>query len=102
MTYRNRRLLDLAHEMSCHAAFPHDCNQWDGCVPAHSNWQIWGRGSGHKTPDWAFAAVCPNAHAILDPKVSPVFDREQRQTEWLKAFVGTQNEIWESGKVVVR
>lgn len=101
MTYRNKRLTDLAHGLTCHAKFPHECNGYLGCVPAHSNWQIWGRGAGHKTPDWAFAAVCPNAHSMLDPKINPEFDREQRQTEWVRAFVSTQNEIWQKGLVKV-
>jgi hypothetical protein len=94
-------LLDLAHEMSCQAQFPHDCNDALGCVPAHSDMLIFGRGCGHKSPDWAFAAVCSNAHTEIDPKLAPKFDREQRQTEWLRAYVATQNFIWEHEKVCV-
>jgi len=101
MTYRNRQLLDLAHEAPCFAKFPHDCNAHMGCVPAHSNWLLFGRGSSHKTPDWAFAAVCSNAHRDIDPSLAPRFDREQRQTEWTIAYIGTQNWLWENEKLEI-
>lgn len=101
MTYRNRKLLDLAHDMPCCAKFKHDCNDHNGCEPAHSDMQIFGRGIGHKTPDWAFAAMCPNAHREVDPKLNPKFDRDSRHMEWMRAFVETQNWIWENRKVKV-
>lgn len=101
MTFRNRKLLNLAHDIPCQAKFPHECNDHLGSHPMHSNWQIWGRGAGHKAPDWAFAAGCGNAHKIIDPGLNPQMDREQRETEWLKAYVGTQNWLWENEKVKI-
>jgi hypothetical protein len=101
VTYRNRKLLDIAHEMPCLAKFPHDCTEHLGCVPAHSDMQIFGRGIGHKTPDWAFAAMCHNAHREVDPKLAPQFDREQRQIEWMLAYVATTNWLFENGKLKV-
>lgn len=101
MTYRNRKHLDLAHAAPCFAKFPHDCNAHLGCVPAHSDMLVFGRGHGHKSPDWAFASVCPNAHAYIDPELAPRFDREQRQTEWIIAYVLTQDWLWKNGKVKV-
>lgn len=102
MTYRNRRLLNLAHDIPCTAQFPHDCNDANGCEPAHSNWQNAGRGGGHKAHDFMFAALCPNAHKMIDPKIGQSWDREQRQTEWNLAYVKTWEWIWENELVKVR
>ena len=99
--YRNRKLLDLSHWMPCQATFAHTCNQGDGCHPAHANWLVWGKGVGHKSPDWAFAAVCGNAHRELDGKINPTMDREQRQAEWLRAFIATQDMLWKKGLLKV-
>lgn len=67
----------------------------------HSNWQKWGRGVGHKAPDWAWAAGCDNAHRMIDPKINPRFDREERESMWLMAFIATQDWLWSQGKVRV-
>lgn len=96
MTFRSRQLLNLAHTMPCCARFPHDCTGYQGCDPAHSDSQIFGRGHGHKSADWAFAAMCHVAHLQLD-----TFTREQKQAEWLIAYVATQNWLWENGRVKV-
>ena len=101
MTFRNRKLLDIAHSAPCFAAFPHVCNQYIGCHPAHADWQEWGRGIGHKAPDWAVAFLCGNAHREIDPKLAPSMDREQRQAEWLHAFISTQDYLWKEEKVRV-
>lgn len=95
MTYRNRRLLNLAHECPCTAKFPHDCSEYQGVEPAHADSQMFGRGHGHKSNDWAFAAMCHTAHMMLD-----TFEREQKQTEWTIGFVATQNWLW--GNEMVR
>ena len=89
MTFRSRALLNLLHDVPCMVEYPHDCNDHLGSHPMHSNWQSWGRGAGHKAPDWAVAAGCGNAHKMIDPELNPRLDREQRQTEWQKAFVKT-------------
>lgn len=96
MTYRDRKLLDLAHEMPCFAAFPHECYAYLGCDPAHSDSSIFGRGIGHKTHDWAYAAMCNTAHSML-----ATFDREQKSSEWLRAFVKTQTYLWENKLIKV-
>ena len=89
MTYRNRKLLDLAHLCSCMADFGHDCSEYNGVEPAHSDAQIFGRGHGHKSHDFAFAAMCHNAHMMLD-----TFNRDVKQTEWIRAYVKTQEWLW--------
>jgi hypothetical protein len=89
VTFRSRALLDLAHFIPCRAQFGHACG-WTS-EPAHSDSQIFGRGHGHKSADWAFAAMCHTAHMALDK-----FNREDKQAEWLRAFVATQNWLWEN------
>ena len=96
MTFRSRKLLDLAHDAPCMAKFPHDCTGYQGCDPAHSDSQMFGRGHGHKSADWAFAAMCHTAHMQLD-----TFPREQKQAEWLIAYVATQNWLWQNERVKV-
>lgn len=96
MTFRSRSLLDLSHDMPCQATFPHECNDSQGCEPAHSDQQMWGRGFSHKSHDFAFASMCHTAHMMLD-----TFDRETKQAEWLRAYIKTWLYIWENGLVTI-
>src|SRR6188768_2027894 len=96
MTFRSRKLLNLAHECPCLAQFTHTCSEYQGVEPAHSDQQIFGRGHGHKSHDFAFAAMCHTAHMMLD-----TFEREVKQAEWLRAYVKTQEWIWQNELVVV-
>jgi len=82
--YRSRALLDLSHECPCLAEFEHECSEYQGVEPAHSDEQAWGRGHGHKSHDFATAAMCHTAHMMLD-----TFSREVKQAEWLKAHIAT-------------
>lgn len=91
MTYRNRKLLDLAHSAPCFADFSHDCQGWQGCDPAHSDSSIFGRGAGHKSHDFAFASLCNTAHKMLD-----FMEREEKFYAWLHAYVKTQEYLWEN------
>jgi hypothetical protein len=101
MTYRNRRLLDLAHSAPCMATFSHECNDYLGCEPAHSDSHVFGRGAGHKSNDWAVAFICHNAHKVITAKVGDDLTREQKFYDWLRAFVRTQTYLWETQKVKV-
>ena len=96
MTYRNRKLLDLAHSMPCMAPFPHDCHAHLGCDPAHSDSSFFGRGHGHKSHDFAFAAMCNNAHMALGR-----MGRELKFGEWMRAYVKTQVYLWENNLIGV-
>ena len=96
MTYRNRSLLNLAHDCPCMATFQHSCSEYQGVEPAHSDQQIFGRGHGHKSHDFAFASMCHTAHMMLD-----TFEREQKQTEWLIAYVKTQEYLWTNEMIAV-
>lgn len=96
MTYRNRKLLDLAHGMPCMATFEHKCTGYQGCDPAHSDWSMFGRGGYHKSQDFAFAAMCNPSHKMLD-----TLDRELKRMEWLRAYVRTQEYLWENKLIKV-
>ena len=96
MTFRSRKLLDLAHNMPCMADFPHQCYEHLGCDPAHSDSHIFGRGIGHKSNDFAFAAMCNNSHKMLD-----TFEREVKFMEWLRAYSKTQSYLWENELIIV-
>ena len=101
MTFRSRRLLDLAHDAPCFARFPHGCTAHLGCEPAHSDSQLFGRGIGHKSSDWAFASMCHVAHRMISARVNPTLGREEKFMEWLRAFVATQEWLWSQGKIRV-
>ena len=90
MTFRSRPLLNMIHECPCMAQFKHNCSEYQGVEPAHSDAQIFGRGHGHKSHDFAVAGVCHTAHLMLD-----TFEREIKQTEWMRAYVRTWAWLWE-------
>lgn len=96
MTFRSRKLLDLAHGMPCMAKFPHTCSEYAGVEPAHSDSQLFGRGHGHKSHDFAYAAMCHTAHVALD-----TFDRDAKQAEWLRAYIGTCEHLWSENLIIV-
>lgn len=98
MAYKNRRLLDLAHEMPCMARFPHRCQ--GSVVPCHANGLEWGRGHGHRSDDIFFAACCQAAHDFIDGRAGG-WTKEEKRSEWLRAYIETQRFIWTEGKVKV-
>ena len=80
--------------MPCQAQFDHQCS--GPSEPAHSDSLMFGRGHGHKSPDWAFAAVCHQAHLDFD-----LLPRHVKEAEWLRAYIATCNYLWVEGKVRV-
>jgi hypothetical protein len=97
MTFRSRKLLDLAHYMPCFADWPHECVGYNGCEPAHSDSHFFGRGIGHKADDCFFASLCRNAHADITAKVNDETERDQKFYDWLRAYVKTQTWLWTHG-----
>ena len=97
--YESRKHTSLAKDVPCQFTFPHKCE--GGTMPCHANWQQWGKGVWLKCPDWAWAAGCLNAHREIDGKVGATMRKDERQHEWLNAFIGTQNYLWNSGRLKV-
>jgi hypothetical protein len=83
--------------MPCQAEFVHDCCQYGevdppaeyAVEPAHSDEYLYGKGTGMKSNDWAYAAFCHNAHMALTN-----MDRETHCVEWTKGFIRTQTYLW--------
>lgn len=97
MTYRNRKLLDLAREcpmcMSCGRAN-------DGTiVAAHSNQLRDGKGTGIKAADYRIAFLDHVCHAELDQ--GKTMNREEKVAFWERAHRKTVAWLFESGKVGV-
>jgi hypothetical protein len=97
-----KALRDLIHKCPCMASFPHECNQFLGCHPAHNNWQQFGKGVGVKTSDHLIASVCGNAHRMLDGHVGQdTLPKEQRLYWWIEAFIATWDYLWSNRLVRV-
>jgi hypothetical protein len=96
-----RKLLDLVHDMPCFAAFPHNCTQHHGCVPAHANWLIFGKGHGVKVSDCFFASMCDVAHKIIDRQYPSDMSEDVLQQEWMRAYISTQDHLWRNKLVKV-
>ena len=98
MTYRNRKLLDLAREvpecMGCHR--PNDGT----IVAAHSNQLRDGKGMGNKAADYRVAFICSCCHSELDQ--GKAMSREEKVAFWERAHRNTVAWLFESGKVVVK
>lgn len=95
---RSAKLLKALRDLPCMADFPHRCN--GPSVACHANDILFGRGFAYKTPDHFTAAMCPEAHDFVDGRKGG-WDKETKRMEWLRAYVRTQNELWESGRVIV-
>lgn len=99
--YRNRKLLDLAHDFQvCQIRIPGVCENYsiDGCEPAHANRQFLGKGFSRKADDYAFAASCHSCHAMIDQ--GPL-DAESKWDYWLKGYFRTVKILWEKGRIKV-
>ena len=95
MTFRSRAVLDVCHDTPCMADFPHQCT--GQIVPAHSNMQIFGRGHAFKADDCFAAALCRDAHDLIDGRKGG-WTKDEKQGAWLRAYVRTQRWQWTNGK----
>ena len=95
MTFRSRKLLDLAHKLNtcplCGQYIPH------GLEPAHSDSQKHGKGMGHKAADHFHAAICHDCHETL-----PRMPRAERELTWQRAYEATMTTYWERGWLQVQ
>ncbi len=84
--YRNRKLLDLAHQTSlCQFQLP-GCSgvSLDGCIPIHADGIRYGKGIGIKSHDYYHVAGCNHCHRAYEslPKAEKqeVFDPANMRT----------------------
>ncbi len=91
---RSKGLTGLARLVPCMFTFPHDCDT--DTMACHANWLRWGKGVGMKAPDWAWASGCKAAHDAIDDKLNQTLTMDQREPEWMNAYLGTWNFIHEN------
>ena len=96
MTFRSRRLLDVAHDSPCMLLLG-----VPGCgnnlsVPCHSDMLRHGRGEGHKSHDCLAVPGCPACHAAFTRKT---LGRDGYEAAWLDAFERYTVWLWSTGKV---
>lgn len=105
--YRNRGLLDLAHDLQICA----NCGRHspEGLEPAHSNLEAHGKGFRLKAHDCFFAALCNACHAWYDNAGGSGLDPtgiwkstwEDKREMLLRAMHKTMLELWRLGKLRV-
>ena len=106
MTFRSRKLLDLAHDF--HTCQNCGCHVEAGCEPAHSNMSEHGKGISIKSADCYFAALCHSCHSWLDQgsglDPSGVWEADifSKRGMWRKAFDKTLLELWSRGLLAIR
>lgn len=103
MTFRCRKLLDLAEGKHCM-----NCNAMDGTiVAAHSNLQEHGRGHAHQSHDCFHAWLCVRCHHWLDhgkgmdPTGVYADSRDDKTLMFRKAMERTWRFMWENELVKV-
>lgn len=91
--FKSKSLTALAQHVPCRFTFPHDCR--GDTMACHANWLRWGKAVGKKAPDWAWASGCLTAHDAIDNKLNHTLSMDAREAEWMNAYLGTWNYIWE-------
>ena len=99
MTYRNRKLLDVAHEAPCMLLLGVPGCGADKSVPCHSDLLRHDRGAGHKSHDLFAVSGCPACHAAFTPAH---LGREVYEHVWIGAFERYTVWLWENEKVKVK
>ncbi len=96
MTYRNRKLLDVAHEAPCCLLLAECGCSRDPSVPCHSDMQRHGRGAWHKSGDHFAVSGCPVCHTLFTREH---LGRDGYEQAWLRAHERYQTWLWETGKI---
>lgn len=96
MTYRNRKLLDLARDQACVLCGIQDAT----VVAAHSNMGEHGKGMGHKAHDGMTAWLCYECHANLDQ--GRALTKDQKQDHMLRAICKTYMKLWDLNLIGVK
>ena len=98
MTYRNRRLLDVArHATEWMMCDRHNCGT---VVAAHSNQQRDGKGIGHKAADYRVAFLCYDCHMEIDQRNR--MTRTEKLEQWEAAHRKTIGWLFDNGYLDVR
>lgn len=96
MTFRSRKLLDLAHEAPCCLRLgTAECGNYPS-VPCHSDMLEHGRGVGHKSDDSLAVPGCPACHALF---TRGNLGRDGYQQIHARAMVRYVQWMWANGKV---
>lgn len=96
MTYRNRKLLDVAHDAPCFLLLGAiGCGNHPS-VPCHSDMQRHGRGVGHKSHDCLAVPGCPACHLVFTREK---LGRDGYESAWIQAFERYLVWLWTEGKV---
>lgn len=99
MTFRSRKLLDLARDAACVS-----CGTQDGTVVAAHyfgpmRYRL-GGGMGHKVTDVATAHLCAVCHAELDTYAGG--NTTERSERFLYLIIKTLDRLFQEGRVVVK
>jgi len=98
VSYRNRKLLDIAHGAPCmlRLGVP-GCGNYPS-VPCHSDMQRHGRGIGHKSHPIFAVAGCPACHAVFTREH---LGRAGYEEAWLAAFERYMVWLWKNERLKV-
>jgi hypothetical protein len=95
LSYRNRKLLDLARGQACVMCGARD----DTIVAAHSNLGEHGKGMGLKADDCMSAWLCMSCHSEYDQ--GHKMNRVEKRDFILTAICKTYQELWIKGLIGV-
>jgi ferredoxin len=96
MTFRNRKLLDLAEGKPCVM-----CGADDGTVvAAHSNLLEHGKGMGTKAHDGMTAWLCSHCHFRIDQGKD--LNKAEKRELTLTAICRTYQKLWDQNLIEVR
>lgn len=99
MTYRNKKLTDLARDKPCMLRIPGVCNgNWATTVWCHSNHLADGRGHAHKAHDCFGCFGCAACHHWLDHGGAP---RAEKDEAFERAFRLTLLFMWSNELIMV-
>lgn len=93
MTYRNRDLLGVVHELCCV-----NCGK-SGVQASHANLSIFGKGGAHKASDAAIMALCLACHYELDQ--GKTMTKAQRWDFQMECIAKTLVQLLERGLIEV-
>jgi transcription elongation factor Elf1 len=91
--FRSKKLLASVKDFDCQV-----CGKYGQTVPAHANWQEYGKGMGLKAHDMYVAAVCTHCHDMIDGRIGKLTEDEKREL-WHRAWVRTVYLWFEHGVI---